>query len=82
MYKESVKLMQNVLHTKKNYVTFMKTKLITVFKSTGLVLLAFTFCKHLFVNGDKCFNIIHVVDFFLQKILITIKSCQKQSTVH
>ena len=36
----------------------MKTKLIRVFKSTGLVLLALTFCKHLLVNGDKCFNII------------------------
>ena len=56
--------MQNVSHTKKNYATLMKTKLLRVFKSTGLVLLAFTFCKHLFVNSDKCFNIIHVVDFF------------------
>ena len=74
--------MQNVSHTKKNYVTLMKTKLIRVLKSTGLVLLAFTFCKHLFVDSDKCFNIIHVVDFFIQKIRINIMSCQKQSLVH
>ena len=74
--------MQNVSHTKKNYVTLMKTKLIRVLKSTGLVLLALTFCKHLFVDSDKCFNIIHVVDFFIQKIRITIMSCQKQSLVH
>ena len=74
--------MQNVSHTKKNYVTLMKTKLLGVFKSTGLVLLAFAFCEHFFVNSDKCFNIIHVLDFFIQKIPITVMSCQKQSFVH